>query len=112
MRTIWEIRERSRLCSQTAKDAADAADALLRVRLGTRALVLAMLARIESERAPRKHKAVFLNGTRIGAAHTWHDVAELVSESLDRRISAKAIVPYGSEGPRGFYVRMPGKRAR
>jgi hypothetical protein len=53
-------------------------------------------------------KAVFLNGKSIGSASTWHEVADLVGSVLRRRVSMREIFRHGSEGPDGFYVRMPG----
>jgi hypothetical protein len=53
-------------------------------------------------------KAVYLNRTRIGSASTWHEVAELVGERLDRHMTMREIVRHGSEGPGGFYIEMEG----
>ena len=53
-----------------------------------------------------KRKAVYLNGIHIGSAETWHEVAELVGEALDRHITMREVVRHGSEGPEGFYVEM------
>ena len=55
----------------------------------------------EMERRP-----LYLNGRRIGSATTWHEVAELVGEVLDRHITAEEITPHASEGPDGFFIEM------
>jgi hypothetical protein len=52
-------------------------------------------------------KPVYLDGTRIGDARTWVEVAELVAKVTGIGLSAKAIQQYASEGPRGFYVKLP-----
>ena len=54
-----------------------------------------------------KRKAVYLNGTRIGSASTWHEVAEIVGDFLGRYFDMREIAGYGSEGPDGFYIRLP-----
>jgi hypothetical protein len=54
-----------------------------------------------------KLKAVYLNGTPIGSAGTWHEVAELVGRILRRQVSMREIFRPGSEGSDGFYIRMP-----
>ena len=53
-----------------------------------------------------KAKPVYLNGTPIGEAVTWHDVAALISTVIGRTISSRDAQHQGSEGPDGFYVSM------
>ena len=55
-----------------------------------------------------KQKTVYLNGTPIGSARTWQEVAELVTGVLHRDITMRDVVRRGSEGPDGFYVQMQG----
>jgi hypothetical protein len=55
-----------------------------------------------------KLKAVYFNEARVGSARTWHEVAVLVGEILDRHITMREILRYGSEGPAAFYVAMQG----
>jgi hypothetical protein len=65
MPTISEMREQSRICMQATKDAADAH---LRARLGTRALVNALLAEIENEKdEAKKHEKAAAPGLTAGA---------------------------------------------
>jgi hypothetical protein len=106
MPTVSEMREQSRICMQAAEDAADAHS---RARLGTRGLVLAMLARIESEKGEAKdRKAVYLGGKRVGLAKTWQEVGDLVGEALARRVTMPELFRNSSEGPDGFYIRTQG----
>jgi hypothetical protein len=46
-----------------------------------------------------KRKAVYLNGTPVGAAQTWHEVPALLG-----CMSARDAQNHGNEGPNGFYV--------
>jgi hypothetical protein len=53
-----------------------------------------------------KRKTVYLNGTPIGTASTWHEVAALLARRLRRSIDSREAQDSGSEGPDGFYVTM------
>jgi hypothetical protein len=53
-----------------------------------------------------KRRVVYLNGTPVGSAETWHDVAVLIGRLLGRNVTLREILQHGSEGPDGFYVAM------
>jgi hypothetical protein len=53
-----------------------------------------------------KRKTVYLNGTPVGTASTWYEVAALLARRLRRTIDAREAQDSGSEGPDGFYVNM------
>ena len=54
-----------------------------------------------------KRKTVYLNGTAVGSADTWHEAAALIAKVLGHHVSLREIFKPGSEGPDGFYIRMP-----
>jgi hypothetical protein len=49
--------------------------------------------------ASMKRKTVYLNGTPLGTAQTWHEVSALIGHMTVRHIRN-----HGNEGPDGFYV--------
>jgi hypothetical protein len=53
-----------------------------------------------------KRKSVYLNGTAVGSAETWHEVAALLSAQLRIHLSARDAQNHGSEGPDGFFVTL------
>jgi hypothetical protein len=53
--------------------------------------------------AAMKRKTVYLNGTAVGSAQTWHEVAALLY-TLRIDLSAGEAQNRGSEGPDGFFV--------
>jgi hypothetical protein len=59
-------------------------------------------------RASMKLKTVYLNGDVVGSAHTWYEVAALLTELLRFHVSARDAQTRGSEGPDGFFVTFPG----
>ena len=59
-------------------------------------------------RASMKLKTVYLNGDVVGSAHTWYEVAALLTELLRFHVSARDAQTRGSEGPDGFFVALPG----
>jgi hypothetical protein len=48
-----------------------------------------------------KSKAVYLNGTPLGMAQTWHQVSSLLG-----CISVRQVQNLGYEGPDGFYLTL------
>jgi hypothetical protein len=46
-----------------------------------------------------KRKTVYLNGTPLGVAQTWHQVSALLGY-----MSIRDAQNHGNEGPDGFYV--------
>jgi len=71
--------------------------------------MIPLVARRETARAgPKmKRKTVYLNGTPIGSASTWYEVALLLSRLLRRNVTFREAVDHGSEGPDGFYIVIP-----
>jgi hypothetical protein len=55
-----------------------------------------------------KLKTVYLNGGAVGSAHTWYEVAALLTELLRFHVSARDAQTHGSEGPDGFFLALPG----
>ena len=53
-----------------------------------------------------KRKPVYLNGSPVGYARTWHEVATLLTALLRHGISARDAQDHGSEGPDGFYITL------
>jgi hypothetical protein len=54
--------------------------------------------------ATMKRKTVYLNGSAVGSAQTWHEVAAVLSALLRIHLSARDAQDRGSEGPDGFFV--------
>jgi hypothetical protein len=51
-----------------------------------------------------KRKTLYLNGEPVASAHTWHEVAKILTSFLGRAMSVQEVQERGSEGPEGFYV--------
>jgi hypothetical protein len=51
-----------------------------------------------------KRKTVYLNGTPLGVAQTWHQVSALLGD-----MSVRDVQNHGTEGPDGFYVILEGE---
>jgi hypothetical protein len=47
-------------------------------------------------------------GGAVGSAHTWYEVAALLTELLRFHVSARDAQTRGSEGPDGFFLALPG----
>jgi hypothetical protein len=51
-----------------------------------------------------KRKTVYLNGSAVGSAEAWHEVAARLSALLRIHLSAREAQDRGSEGPDAFFI--------
>ena len=51
-----------------------------------------------------RRKPVYLDGTDIGHARSWEEVAELIHAITDRWYDGPWLSQAGNEGPDGFYL--------
>jgi hypothetical protein len=52
-------------------------------------------------------KSLYLNNQLIGSVGTWGEAAYLLSVVVGREVTDSEAMSRGSEGPDGFYVRLP-----
>jgi hypothetical protein len=56
---------------------------------------------------PLRIKVVVVDDVPTGVARTWIEAAYLVSSVLKRLVTPREAQNNGSEGPDGFYIKLP-----